>query len=251
MPVIGPQQVAFQVGAVIDDARVTVQPQPDHPRQVAAETDKARLKPAVARRGRIGFPLPIVAAVDVGRNSRRVQLGRNAIGHRLVHRLGAVAKIVAQGAHGRLQLVDRVEIGATARHRHPDIFIKAQPRPVIAPARIALVAGGIGLGAAILDQRKIPDLLVAGKDIAAAHQRVAVPAGACQLQGAPVLQPPAQGGGTAPELRPIDRAGDGEIGMGVHVVDAARLIDAIDDADMGIGVIDHGAGADAAGGQRG
>ena len=34
--------------------------------------------------------------------------------------------------------------------------------------------------------------------------------------------------------------------MGVHVIDAPRAIDAIDDADMGVGVIDHRAGTDAA-----
>ena len=69
--------------------------------------------------------------------------------------------------------------------------------------------------------------------------------------GRQFLRPPPSAAGLMAELRAIDAAGDGEIGMGVHVIDAPRLIDAIDDADMGIGVIDHRAGMDAAGLKRG
>ncbi len=38
--------------------------------------------------------------------------------------------------------------------------------------------------------------------------------------------------------------------MAIHVMDASRGIDLVDDPDMSVGVIDHGAGTDAARLQR-
>jgi len=85
----------------------------------------------------------------------------------------------------------------------------------------------------------------------ATDQSAGLPMRVLKLLRPPVLEAPAQEGRTLAELRAIDAARNGEVGMGVHVIDAPGLIDAIDDADMGVGVIDHRAGTDAAGLQGG
>ena len=85
----------------------------------------------------------------------------------------------------------------------------------------------------------------------AANQRTIYGMGSCQHQRPPVFQAASQGRRTLAELRPINAAADGEIGMGVHVIKPARNINPIDDADMAIGIMDHGAGTDGTGLDRG
>src|SRR5689334_12526856 len=68
-----------------------------------------------------------------------------------------------------------------------------------------------------------------------------------ELKRPPVLESTAEVDGTLTELRAINAARDRVVGMRIHVVDAAVLVDLVDETDMTIRVVDNASCANGSG----